>query len=509
MNYVTNSLYYMNKPKRDIFAVLGVEPEIGGYGMAKFSRSHKLYQETVVNLTQKQASEFYKTFYLKYRHKSVADLAHGIFIFQNISNYPAREILWDDSLLDGQESSTRYLNFTDKGIHIPEEIVGAKFETCFKKQADKMVKENAEFQKLLRKSIEKSIKQDIKHKNKLEKYIKTVINNRIFDIARQVLPVGHYTNMGLVMSGRTAERLMGKLMAHPSQEVRDIAEDFKEAVIKKPAFIPSFSSSANTMAGKQNIKKQLFVLPTIGKFIKPNLYRKKVFETLEKWAQKNILIKKIDYFPNKKVHLIRHHNLELETLTSFLYKITPYSYGQLLNFIEKLSLKKRKEIFKIIYSLRGQDDELLREMSSGYRLIFDITSDFGSHKDLHRHRRCIEIAKPFNALYGYVTPLQIKEAGLEERYKASMNETGKIAKKIEGNKNKFLKQTGALLLGYGWRRRYLMKMDAQELQYIVELRTRPEGHFYYKEISWLMYQAFKKYFPHQAQYIKAINPYKA
>jgi len=488
----------MNKPKRDIFAVLGVEPEIGGYGMAKFSRSHKPYQETVVNLTQKQASKFYKTFYLKYRHKSVADLAHGIFIFQNISNYPAREILWDDSLLDGQESSTRYLNFVDKGVHIPQEIIGTEFEKCFQEQANKMVKENAEFQKLLRKSVEKSVEQDIKHKSESEKHIKTIINNKIFDIARQVLPVGHYTNMGLIMSGRTAERLMGKLMAHSSQEVRDIAKDFKEAVTKRPAFIPF----------QQNTKKSFSALPTIGEFIKPNQYQKKVFENLENWAQKNVLIKKIDYFPNKKVHLTRHHNLELETLTSFLYKITPYSYGQLLNFVEKLSLQKRKEIFKIIYELRGENDELLREMSSGYRLIFDITSDFGSHKDLHRHRRCIEIAKPFNALYGYVTPNQIKEAGLEEKYKASMDETGKIVKKIEKNENKSIGQTGALLLGYGWRRKYLMKMDAQELQYIVELRTRPEGHFYYREITWLMYQTFKKYFPNQAQYIKAFNPYK-
>jgi thymidylate synthase ThyX len=488
----------MNNPKREVISVWGVEPEVGGYGMAKFSRSHKPYQETVTNITQAQASEFYKTFYLQYKHKSIADLAHGIFIFQNISNYPAREALWDDSLLDGQESSTRYLNFTEKGVHIPDEVKGTKFEKCFKDQAQKMIQENADFQKLLRKPAEQLIRQDIKNKNASPGKLETLINNKVFDIARQVLPVGHYTNMGLVMSGRTAERLMDELLIHPIKEVRDIAQDFIKAVTKTPSFIPT-----------KSIHEKLIALPTVGSFIKPNDYRKKVLEEIEKWARKNVTIKKIDCFPEKKVILARGHNLELETLSSFLYRVTPYSYRHILRFVEGLPLAKRKELFKIIYGLRGEDDELLREMSSGNRLIFDITSDLGSHKDLHRHRRCIKIAKPFNSLYGYVTPSYIKDAGLEERYVKSMNETGVLVKEMENTNNASLSHAGAMLLGYGWRRRYLMKMDATELQYITELRTKPEGHFYYREIAWLMFQEFKKQFPSQAQYIRAWNPYNS
>ena len=489
----------MPKPKRDIFAVWGVEPEVGGYGMAKFSRSLKPYQETVIGLDQEKAAEFYRTFYLKYRHKSVADLAHGIFIFQNISNYPAREALWDDSLLDGQESSTRYLDFTKQGICLPEEIRQSKFRRDFERLSKKMVKENAAFQKLLYPYTKEQLDKNPAFKAVPEKRKQSLAKSKVFDIARQLLPTGHYTNLGLTMSARTAERLTNNLLANPFLEVRQVAEDLREAMTKKNAFVPN-----------RNFVQmpKIHIMPTIGSFIQPNRYRQKVFVLLKEWAAANLSLEKIDAFPDQKVVLIRPHNLELETLTSFLYQISPYSYRQLLYFVERLSLRKRKELFKIIYSLRGQDDELLREMSSGYRLIFDITSDFGSHKDLHRHRRCIKIAKPFTSRYGYVMPQQIERAGLRERYQKNMDEVGKLACKIEAEKSYPLNIASGALLGYGWRRRYLMKMDARELQYIVELRTRPEGHFYYREITWLMYQAFKKYFPHQAKYIRAYNPYK-
>ncbi len=489
----------MALPKRDIFAVWGVEPEVGGYGLAKYSRSHKPYRETIKALDQKKASEFYKTFYLKYRHKSVADLAHAIFIFENISNYPAREALWDDSLLDGQESSTRYLDFTKKGICIPQEITESPFYVEFKSLCEEMVKENEEFQKLLLPYIKRQLNKNPVLKNLPSQKKESLAKSKVFDIARQLLPTGHYTNLGLVMSARTAERLANNLLAHPFEEVKEIARDFQKAMTQKAAFVPSRLP--------KNSSKTI-VMPTVGTFIKPNSYRQKVFVMLKEWASRNLSLERIDSFPKEKVILIRPHNLELETLASFLYQISPYSYRQLLYFVERLSLKKRQELFKIIYSLRGQDDELLRESSSGYRLIFDITSDFGSHKDLHRHRRCIEITKPFTSRYGYVMPLQIEKAGLKERYQKNMEKVGALASRIENEKAYPLNIASGALLGYGWKRRYLIKMDARELQYIVELRTRPEGHFYYREIAWLMYQAFKKYFPHQAKYIRAYNPYK-
>lgn len=510
-------------PERNIFSVWGVKPEVGGYGIAKYSRSHKSYQETIQSLDQKKADSFYKKFYLEYKHKSVADLAHIIVIFENISNI-AREALWDDSLLDGQESSTRYLDFRGKGVHLPQEIRGSSYEQEFEKLAEEMIAKNAAFQDLLRVYLVDKLKKQKKYSQTSENNLAQIAKSKVFDIARYLLPAGHYTNLGLIASGRTFERLANNLLAHPLKDIQEVGNDLKKALAQRASFVPSQGKIAQlveTIAAKSDeslnkdinlLRKELNfnikALPTIGNFIQIRQYPNKTFQEIRKWIQGNVNIKRVDSLTREKVVLIRSHNLELETLTTLLYKLTSYSYRQLLHFVQKLPVKKRKELFKLVYKNRDDREELLRETSSGYRLIFDISSEFGTHKDLHRHRRCIKITKPFNAEHGYITPQQIIDAGLANKYQEAMNKVGKFAQKLEKEKDQAIKMCSAYLLGYGWRRRFLMKMDARELQYIAELRTRPEGHFAYREIAWLMYQEFKKRFPYQSEYIKTYNPYK-
>jgi thymidylate synthase ThyX/mRNA-degrading endonuclease RelE of RelBE toxin-antitoxin system len=510
-------------PERNIFSVWGVKPEIGGYGIAKYSHSHKNYQETIQALDQKKANDFYRKFYLEYKHKSVADLAHIIVIFENISNI-SREALWDDSLLDGQESSTRYLDFRGKGVHLPEEIIDSPYEKKFEKLAEEMVAKNAAFQDLLRDYLVNRLKEQKKYSKTSKKDLAKFAKSKVFDIARYLLPAGHYTNLGLIASGRTFERLANNLLAHPLTDIREVGKDLQKALAQKASFIPSQGEIAQlieTIAAKspealsedinllrKKLNFDIKALPTIGSFIQAHQYPNKTFQEIRKWIKDNVNIKRVDSLTREKVVLIRSHNLELETLTTLLYKLTSYSYRQLLHFVQKLPVKKRKELFKLAYKNRLNREELLRETSSGYRLIFDISSEFGTHKDLHRHRRCIKITKPFNAQHGYVTPQQIIDAGLMKKYQAAMDKVGQFANKLEQEKDKTLRMCSAYLLGYGWRRRFLMKMDARELQYIAELRTRPEGHFAYREIAWLMYQEFKKRFPYQSEYIKVYNPYK-
>ena len=106
--------------KRKIFAVLGVLPEPAGYATAKFSRTpvHKSYQKWTMELTEEGAGRFYNSFYFQYGHASIADLAHAMVVFENIS-VPARNLLFDDQLLDIQDKSTRYVDFSQAEWVIP------------------------------------------------------------------------------------------------------------------------------------------------------------------------------------------------------------------------------------------------------------------------------------------------------------------------------------------------------------------------------------------------------
>src|SRR5438270_2308926 len=107
--------------ERRVFSVVGMLPEPGGYAIAKFSRSARPYQEWAQDLTQEGASRFYEQNYFSYGHASIADLAHLTLVVENISIVAAIEVL-DEQLVDAQESSTRYQDFTRRRYYTPPEI---------------------------------------------------------------------------------------------------------------------------------------------------------------------------------------------------------------------------------------------------------------------------------------------------------------------------------------------------------------------------------------------------
>jgi hypothetical protein len=170
--------------------------------------------------------------------------------------------------------------------------------------------------------------------------------------------------------------------------------------------------------------------------------------------------------------------------------------------VEGLSAAQRGEVIELAYRHRGPHDAPIRETRTGYGLIFDVCMDCGGFRDLHRHRNCVQIIQPFSGRHGYDEPAALGEAGLAEGYRAAMEAAGATARTL-GARRPGLAQY-ALPLGY--RRRTLFKMDAAELAYIAEVRTRPAGHFSYREIAYAMYAAFARAYPGLAQFVQVTDP---
>jgi len=130
--------------------------------------------------------------------------------------------------------------------------------------------------------------------------------------------------------------------------------------------------------------------------------------------------------------------------------------------------------------------------------------DGGAWRDLHRHRRLVQIHKPFRPydLYGYDVPPAVEEAGLVREYCRHVDEAVALARELERARP----WVGQYALPFAYRRRSLFKMDVEELQYIVELRTRPENHFSVREIAFQMFREFQRRAPELARHIRAVPP---
>ncbi|MCL5091136.1 MAG: FAD-dependent thymidylate synthase, partial [Patescibacteria group bacterium] len=159
-------------------------------------------------------------------------------------------------------------------------------------------------------------------------------------------------------------------------------------------------------------------------------------------------------------------------------------------------------IFKFSYlvNIRGKI-AVRKNKISLFIPTFDICMDVGGFRDLHRHRNCIQILKPVTGDYGYDIPKEIGEVGVLKEYKDLMAKVWSAYENIE----KKYPGVGEYLLPQATRRRFLMKMSPWELQYVSELRSKPQGHFSYREIAFKMWELFNKKHPDWGKHIKVTS----
>jgi hypothetical protein len=177
--------------------------------------------------------------------------------------------------------------------------------------------------------------------------------------------------------------------------------------------------------------------------------------------------------------------------------------------VEGLEEARRQEIVELGMKHRGQHDELLRPFASGQKFRFDILMDIGGFRDMHRHRRCVQILQGFTALHGYETPEEVTGAGMRERYDAGMKRAAQAAEQLAAQRRAAgdaeCEENAQYLLPLAYRCRTLFKMDFAEVLYIAELRTTPAGHFSYRNVAWDMYRDVARKYPALAKYFRVTD----
>jgi thymidylate synthase ThyX len=502
-------------PERRVFAVLGMRPEPGGYSVAKFSRSAKPYEEWAAELTQAGAERFYEQFYFQYGHASIADLAHLTLIVENISIVAAIEVL-DEPLVDAQESSTRYQDYTKRRYYTPPELLGTPLEAPYRETCDALFTAyQATHRALTERFLEQYAAQRPPEVGDAE-YRRTV-RARAFDVARYLLPTSTYTGLGYLASARTVERQIVRLLSHPLAELREIGEALKQAATTRPAFNPQAARLRDLVEGlecdaawdrkaelaaalRESALTDAPAAPSLVKYTAPSAYLQLTYANLADAARS--FLPAIAPDTARGVTLAPPHDQERELAATLLYRVSAYSYEQVLALVDDLSAAQRAALIDLAYRDRGPHDPPLRETRTGYQLIFDVNMDCGAFRDLHRHRNCVQVVQPFTGQHGYDIPEALHLAALTEPYTAAMDRAGALATRLAAH--------GADLAQYalplGYRRRTLYKMDAAELGYIAEVRTRPAGHFSYREIAHQMYAAFAAAHPTLARYIRVTDP---
>src|SRR6202166_719038 len=503
----------------EVFAVYGVEPEIQAYAMAKYSRSSLSMKDSLKEITLQKAEKFLNTFYFQYGHRSIADLAHIALAIERLSILAAI-VVADEQRWDGQERSTRYQDFRKSGYYTPyfaDAVVGGKAGSSvlvlYRETLESLF---ATYEKVSQRTFEYLVGITPRPAEmKADAYERT-LRARAFDISRYLLPLATNTSLGEIVNARTLETQVAHLLAQPHKEVRDLGARLKQAALS-PAYNANEESLRSLVAeiravspelanrAERELLREVRVAPTLVKYADPNQYEIETRRELQQAAAALMRGAPIESAP--LVDLVESDSLgsdslEIELATTLIYGHCHYSYRQLRCQIEAAGAVRRREIIDLRLRHRGKRDEVALPFSAGQQFHFDILMDIGGFRDMHRHRRCVQIMQDFTTVHGFDTPPEVEAAGVRSDYESTMKRVEAAVHTLSTTRSEEAAQNAQYAIPLAFRKRTLFKMDFSEAVYISELRTTPAGHTSYRNVAYAMYEAVAAKYPALAKYFR-------
>lgn len=205
-----------------------IGPEAEAMLQALYSRSIGGVREQLKKLGAKGPESFMRDYYVGYGHKSIGDCGSATVCIDGVSMLVAKAVQ-DTQLYSGQESSTRYIDFSTQSFIDPVGTI----------RSQAILEELRAFYLKNRQAVETHLENLYpRQDDESEVLYKKAISARAFDILRGFLPAGASTNLSWHTNLRQFADRLALLRHHPLREVRGVANTIEEVL--QVAFPNSF-----------------------------------------------------------------------------------------------------------------------------------------------------------------------------------------------------------------------------------------------------------------------------
>ncbi|MBP7708722.1 hypothetical protein KA107_03475 [Candidatus Pacearchaeota archaeon] len=448
------------------FNARGIEksfsPETLAAILARYSRKGEGIEEILKILEKTPVEKFEETVwsFLDYGHASIGGLTGGVPVgVDKVSMLLPYLTFFLQPKQDGQETSTRYVEFKPAGLEKPENfgipqrfheqwyrvmLEGFAINQELTSRLDILGKQNPELVGILPSANDKTRARMIK--------------NFGFDRARYTLPVAGLTNFGEIMTSREWAESIKYLDSFDLPCSKDLAKELRKEITEVTPRLMKHSLSRD---------------------ITRNFANDFLDRGIDYLLQNGINVGQVDDEVEVKVHTplrskyIHPSRSEEELIDlAFSGKSNRYDFGK--GYPEKLKI-----------------EVLWNNMS------------IAEARDMNRQRPCKKdtLLAPIGFYMPEISMDEMKKEGgqLYERYKTFLDDRTNLMKKILNSENPRA-YTGCLLLGD--QTPFEMHTTGDHIAYVLELRTGAGVHFRYDDHCRQAYQKLAKESPALARHIK-------
>jgi len=190
-----------------------LSPQDSAKLQALYSRSSRSVTEHLAQIEREGSAKFMSRYYVEYGHQSIGDCGTTTLFFEGVSLLVAKAFQ-DNPLYNGQETSTRYIDFVNQPMVEPTcTTLGSGIQQSW-----------IDFYREAQEDLIAHLHQQhpLQEEQNPDKHAKAV-KARAFDILRGFLPAGVTTQFSWHTNLRQAADNLRRLEHHPLWEVQDVA----------------------------------------------------------------------------------------------------------------------------------------------------------------------------------------------------------------------------------------------------------------------------------------------
>ncbi|MGH9303790.1 MAG: FAD-dependent thymidylate synthase [Acidimicrobiales bacterium] len=480
------SRYFTNLDS-PVFALVNLPEVVKGALFARYSRSRKslrrLFLDEFVGeldvlgdagldatIGLRRAEQLYDRVFSDYGDDSVAQLG-GVHLACEQSSNLLTKILERGRLMSFLEQSTRYIAFDSRlpsGHYryvrepaILDSPLGARYVGEMDRMFDTYGELLGELQAYVqrRSPVARGIS-ELAHRQ--------AVRARCLDALRGLLPAGSLSNVGIYGSGQAYELLLLRMRADPLEEAHRCADMMLDELRK---VIPSFLTRVDR-ADRGGAWVEYMKTTT-----------QQTAEAMsELWPDK---------VPSEgaSVSLVESDpGAEDKVLTAICYPRSNLSERELAERVRVLGDDDRRRLMRAYVGERQNRRHRPGRAFEQASYRFDVVSDYGAFRDLQRHRLLTIEWQRLGTELGYEVPELVTEAGLDARYRESLERSRALHDALETH---FPVLCGyAVALGYNIR--FSMQMNAREAMHVIELRSTSQGHPVYRKVVTQMHRLIRE-----------------
>src|SRR5919198_3120192 len=495
-----------------VFAITTPKQVDRGALMSRYSRTDKTMRRIFLDEFAKnpnRGEEFYKRVLLDYGDDSVAELGEAQVAIERISNIAAKKIEDRRVGLSYLEKSSRYVAFNQKvdGYYryVREERIMSSthadkyIETCdhsfdtYSKSIQPLQSFLKEREPIERFSFFDSISQkEVSFGNLItdkdieaaKRVYSMTIKAKALDLLRGLLPASTMTNMGITGNGRAFEYLLTIMYGSKIKEIKSIADQlFNELNV----VIPSFIRRANDRYGQALQEYMAKTERAVAGFAEACLLKIRPEESPE---------------PIRLIDCKDNFQAEADVTSAILYEqARGQSLYKIRNYVQSMPAEERNKVIRAYTQFRTNRRHRPGRAFEMVDYIFELFTNFGIFRDLHRHRILTIERQLLSTRYGYDLPQELVDLGLDKDYRDCMY----LSKQVYEQIAKTMPEEAQYVVNFAYRYPYFVKMNLREACHMIELRTTPHGHPDYRITCQKMYNEIKRVHPQLAQGITFVD----